>query len=216
MNAAVPAIIVGGVLYLATKDGGYTPPRPTGIPYSPSPGSPTNPTNPASQQGQTYGNPKLTNLANILAGQQVTNYAGYQPDRSNWPKPGIDPALQQKLDVVQQAAQEKFNSMSSAAKTEAAQYLNKELNIQPPLKGDETWEVISKAVGSAAGAAGGTIAGTKICGPSCGKVGAMAGAYLGEKAGEWLHKELPELKDWLKTKLGNAWGEIEDFFSNVF
>ncbi len=122
-----------------------------------------------------------------------------------------DPALQQKLDALEAAAKKAFNDANEVAKAKAAEYLNKELKLDPPLTGHEDWEAVSAVVAGAAGAA----AGTALCGPVCGKLGAMAGAYLGTEIGEWLGKAWPEIEEWLDDTWSDVEGAAQDAWDEV-
>ncbi len=132
----------------------------------------------------------------------------------------IDPELQKKLDYFKAQAQKNFEDMDAVARAEAAEYLNKELKLDPPLTGHEDWDETAARTGKAAGAVVGAAAcaatgyGAAVA-PICG----LVGAYLGEKLGPLLKKTWPEVKEWCE----NRWGTIEgwaddayDWFGSVF
>lgn len=117
-----------------------------------------------------------------------------------------DPVLQQKLDQVEALAKKTYEDANAVAKAAAADKLNKELKLDPPLTGHEDWKTVCAVVAAAAGAA----AGGALCGPICAKVGALCGAYLGAKLGDLLAKNYDDLKDWLEGKWSTLKGYAED------
>lgn len=167
----IPAVIVGGVAYeLAQNASAATPPGRTSY---------------ATDGPNGYSHdPALDN-----GGQAGFNYDG----RS------IDPDAGHKLDMLSSAMEQTYNNMSQTAKSAAAGQLNQSLGLNPPLKGDETWETVAKVAGSAGGAAAcSLIPGVGVAvAPLC----AMAGAYLGVKLEEWMSTALPDLKNWVSDNI---------------
>jgi hypothetical protein len=82
-----------------------------------------------------------------------------------------------KVDMLLVAAENKFQQMTDDEKIVAAQKLNQQLNLQPPLTGRETWQqVASVAGGAAASGLCSQIPGIgMVAGPLC----AIAGSYVG-------------------------------------
>jgi len=204
MNPILPAIVIGGVAYeyvLKPK------------------GQPTPPTSAPGYTVASYPSAPLRNSVGVNlngflnqspVGPQGNGYliASVPSDiQATW-YPTIDPALKAKLDAVQAAAQKAYNDANEVAKAAAADKLNKDLKLDPPLTGHEDWKTISSVVGGAAGAA----VGAAIGGPLGAKIGALCGAYLGVKIEELLEKDLGKIKEWIKGK----WGDIEDFASDVY
>jgi hypothetical protein len=110
-----------------------------------------------------------------------------------------DPDATSKLMLLQNAAQQSFNGMSQAAKTQAAQIMNQQLNLHPPLTGNETWEQVARIAGGAVGTGVCSIipgVGVAIA-PLCG----MALAYLGVKLEDWLQGALPDLENWVSNNI---------------
>lgn len=217
-SAIIPAIIVGGVVYTATQTGTSSPPGPapgygTGAyPGNPIPGSGSAPgvvgattQNPVRRPAGTkaviqLGASTLSNALGIGAATQKT---------SAWQSPAnYDPELQKKFDLIEAAAKKNFEDANEVAKAKAAETLNKELKLDPPLTGHEDWKTVSAVVG---GATGGAV-GAAIAGPIGAKLGALVGAYLGVKLEELIEKNWDDLEDWI----GDKWGDIKDFASDAY
>lgn len=124
----------------------------------------------------------------------------------------IDQALKQKLDTLNGYAEAAYNNLDDAAKQKGAEILNDQFKLDPPLKGDETWEQISEVAGSAVGGA----VGGYIGGPIGAKLGALCGAYLGKKIEEYLSQNIDDAKQWLKDEWGDVSGWVEDTASDVY
>lgn len=123
---------------------------------------------------------------------------GAQRVTTNYSTP-VDPALQQKLDEINSYGEAAYNNLDDGAKRAGAKALSDQLKLDPPLKGDESWDDIAKVAGGAAGAAAlGWIPGGQIIGP-------MVGAYLGVKLEELIGKNVDDIKAWFKTR----WTDIE-------
>jgi hypothetical protein len=117
----------------------------------------------------------------------------------------IDAELQKKLDYINQYGQAAYENMDAAAKQKGAAILNDQLKLDPPLKGDESWETVAKIAGGAAGTAAlGWLPGGAIVGP-------MVGAYLGVKIEELLSKNVDEIKTWFSSR----WSSIESWVKGV-
>lgn len=209
----VPVLLAGGgVAYVLSQQDSSpaVPPGPPSI-VKPTSGSPIR-----IAQQQTSGS-QMTRIMAALQSGPVVTYVQGQAKQSGW---GAnvnknDPELQQKLDYIKQAAEQQWQNASDVAKVKSADILNKELKLEPPLNGHETWEDISAVVG---GAAGGAV-GTALCGPVCGAAGAYAGAILGTKIEDLISKNADEVKDWLSSKWGwveGKAGDVWDFFSDIF
>ena len=116
----------------------------------------------------------------------------------------------EKLAELEKKAAAEYKKLSSTAKKAGAEYLNKELKLQPPLDGTETWSDVSKIVGGAAGAA----AAGAACAPVgltavCAPLGAMLGAYLGPKVGKWLSDTWDDVEDWAGKVYGDVKGGLK-------
>lgn len=207
----LPAVVIGGVTYTLVKQEptAQTAPGPTRYQtsYGSTVGQQINGTatpSPTSSPPQTGSNTLLSRVKNVVSTGKlgpVTNWT-YIHD------PSIDSELDQKLALAEQYAKEQFENMDDVAKAKAADYMNKELKLDPPLNGSETWEQIASVVGGAAGGA----AGTALCGPACGAIGAYCGAYLGVKYEEFLAKNYAEAKAWLESK----WGKLKEWADDTW
>lgn len=161
---------------------------------------------------------KLSRLGNIsgvqgLVANKITSSAPYSSP--------IDSEAQAKLDAIAAYGKAAYDQMSADAKKAGAKALSDQLHLDPPLKGDETWETIAKISGGAAGvAAFGWLPGGAVWGP-------IVGSYLGVKLEELLSKNTDEIEGWFKSKWAGieGWvkGEVNDaenavshFFSSIF
>lgn len=153
--------------------------------------------------GTTYVPP--TNIANSLGLSQVS-----------------DPGTAAKVDALLQAGEAKFNAMSDAERAQAANYLNQQLNIQPPMSGNETWQQVASIAGGATGGA--------VCsmipgiGTAASPLCAMAGAYLGVSLESWLAGSLDSIKSWINQNvpgvvtdwIDQAEASLSDWFHSIF
>lgn len=120
----------------------------------------------------------------------------------------IDAALQEKLDTINSYGQAAYDNMSDDAKRAGAAAMNDALDLDPPLKGDESWDEIAQVAGAAAGTAACAATGLgAAAAPLC----AMAGAYLGTKLEELISKNVDEIKDWFSGK----WADIEGWVKGL-
>ena len=204
-DVIVPAVIVGGAVYVLAKGMG-TPTAPGDVAY----------------QSPNYG----STLDDITAGIPNGGGGSTAPGIDNGGQAGFnipdgrlaDPDAAQKLDLLNSALQKAYSGMSSAAKQSAADNLNTQLHLDPPLKGNETWETVARV----AGGAGGALACNAIpgIGTAASPLCAMAGAYLGVKLENWMQTELPGLQSWVSDNLGsvvNSIGDqISDWFHDIF
>ncbi len=213
-SALVPAVVIGGVTYTLVKanDGAAS-------------------NGGATRYGTSYGNtvgqqltstpisptPKPT--GSLTAKLRMVNAATVSPlaPKTNWNYSdggtpiNIDPELAKKLAYLEQQAKEQFENMNEVAKAQAADYLNEELKLDPPLNGHEDWKTVAAVVGGAAGAA----AGAWIGGPIGAKVGAMVGAYLGVKLYDVIEKNYDEMKAWCEAKWGALKAQIEETWEDI-
>ncbi len=205
-DATIPLVLLGGgVAYVALRGHGESSP-PGGTRYGAG-------SQPGATRMQLTANPTI--IANALriglaSGSikpvATTGNAG----GGNWTDQAEN-ELKQKLDLMEAAAKKQFDNADAVAKGAAADYLNKELKLDPPLTGHESWETVSSVVGGAAGAA----AGAWIGGPWGAKVGALVGAYLGAEAAEYLHKGYDEVKEWVTDKYGDVKGWVKGAAGDV-
>lgn len=129
-----------------------------------------------------------------------------------------DPDARQKIDLLQLGLQKSYDAMDGAARATAADQMNKSLNLDPPLRGNEDWQTVARVAGSV----GGGVACNAIPGvgtavsPLC----AMAGAYLGVKLEDWMATELGGLQSWVSDNLGaiaDAIGDqVTSWFNDIF
>lgn len=186
----IPAVIIGGIAYELAQNVQGVPPGQTQY------GSPI---------GGATGNDRLT-------GAGSGGGYSYDPLLDNGDQGGFnydgrynDPDASHKIDILNAAMEQTYANMSQGAKTAAAGALNQQLQLNPPLNGNETWQTVAKvAGGAAAGAACNLIPGVgTAASPLC----AMAGAYLGVKLEEWMSAELPALKDWVADNIVSNVGD---------
>lgn len=191
----VPVAIAGGAYFVLSRQGG-----PVGPPGNVAYGSPI--------QGATLGDglsipngqsgydPYLDN-----SGQTAFNIDG----RSN------DPDAMRKVDLLDSAMQSAYNKMDAAGKSAAVDRLNQSLNLDPPLRGNESWEQIARVSGGAVGGlACNAIPGVgTVASPLC----AMAGAYLGVKLEDWMGANLGDLEGWVSQNVSAVVSQIEDTVS---
>jgi hypothetical protein len=123
------------------------------------------------------------------------------------PTNGIDSMLQQKLDEIERYAAAAYDKLNDDVKKAGANQLNETLKLDPPLKGDESWEEVSRRAGDEAGAAVGNYFG----GPVGAKLGAKVGAYLGVKLEDLVSKNSDEIKAWFKSR----WADIEEWVQGI-
>lgn len=194
-SALLPLLVVGGVTYELVAAPGGNP--------IPTPGSGFTP---ASFPGSTI--PGVMGIAAKMRTRYGTQSFG-QVKLTSYPSDqNIDPELQKKFDAIESAASKAYNDADEVAKAKAADALNKDLKLDPPLTGHEDWETVAAVVG---GATGGAIGGA-IGGPIGAKLGALCGAYLGTKLEDLIAKNWDELESWVKGK----WGDVKDAVSDAY
>lgn len=207
----IPAIVVGGATYaLVSQPGTTAKPGPTQ--YSPSYGSTTN-----QQLTSTPVPPQPKPTGSLTAKLRMVNLVSVSPllPKTNWSYAdqhnNIDPEYAQKLSELEKYAEQQFNNMDEVARAQAADTLNKELKLDPPLNGHEDWKTVAAVAGGAAGA----LAGAAVCGPICGKVGSLVGAYLGVKLEDAIAKNYEDMKAWCREKWGDLKDAVEDAYDEV-
>ncbi len=117
---------------------------------------------------------------------------------------------QQLYDKAEKELKSKFDKLSSSAKKDGANKLNKLIKPNPGLTGKETWTQAQKKIKAALSAAG-TAAGGAVCGAPCATMGAMAGAYLGDKLGAYIKNHWNDIESWA----GNAADNVKDKVKNA-
>jgi hypothetical protein len=198
----IPAIAAGGVYLLATQTGVFQPAGDTAY-RDPRYGATTGDILQGNPNGGYSYDPWLDD-----GGQSAFNIDGRL----------LDPDARQKLDLLHLAMNKTFDSLSSAGKMAAADKLNQTLQLDPPLRGNETWEQVSRVAGSAVGGvACNAIPGIgTAASPLC----AMAGAYLGVELEHWMATEMPGLQSWITENIGGVISsigdQIEDWFHDIF
>lgn len=215
VSPIVPAVIIGGVAYVATQGDGD--PKEGTRPTAPLPGQTLEQVAAGTVRKSTTATYTPVTVSRRIyqlqatARPQASSVAfAYDPSKPAGPGGGypVDPELQKKLDEIEAAAEKAYNDMDEVARAEAVDKMNKELELDPPLEYGADWKTISAAAGGYAGAA----AGTAICGPVCGKIGAMAGAYLGVQLEELIAKNWDELEAWIKDK----WGDVKQYVGEAY
>lgn len=197
MEALPLAIAVGGGVYILSKTTGiFGPPGPVGY-QTPRPGATNGDIANGIPGGDYSYDPYLDD-----AGQSGFNVDG----RLN------DPTARQKLDLLDSSLQYAYAQMSAAGKSAAADKLNQSLNLDPPLRGNEDWQTVSRIAGGAVGGvACNAIPGIgTAASPLC----AMAGAYLGVQLESWMATELPGLQSWVSENVGNVVSAVGDQLSD--
>ncbi len=208
----VPAVVIGGVAYVAVTGAADAAP---GVVRPPAP-------LPGQTVGQAVGrNPNVQytpvnvsrrTMAFVAAVRPSAGSIAFGDPLSNPIGPGggapVDPLLQKKLDEIEAAAAKVYSDMDEVARAEAVDKINKELKLEPPIEYGSDWKTITSAAAGAAGAA----AGAAVCGPICGKVGALAGAYLGAEIHDLVAKNWDELESWISDK----WGDVKSFASETY
>jgi hypothetical protein len=213
-SALIPVVIVGGAgAYALTRGGTSTaaPQTPPKYGLAAFPGQPIPSAGAAPGVVATYGNAAVPGRKIQLGAATLHSIGalGAAPKITAWSSPAnIDPQLQAKFDQIEAAAQKAYNDANEVAKAKAAEALNKDLKLDPPLTGHEDWKTVSAVVG---GATGGAI-GAAIGGPIGAKIGALAGAYLGVKLEDLIEKNLDEIKAWVS----DTWGDVKDFASDAY
>lgn len=178
MTLPLVPVLAGGavVAYVATE--GAAPAKPGATGYAtPSAGSspPAPPPRYMPPGGKAHVGQALMGAVTIPPALKTTTW-------NSTPQNNIDPSLQAKLDAAYAAVKTQFDNMNEVAKVKSADYLNKELKLNPPLNGHEDWETITAVVGAATGAA----VGAAIGGPIGAKIGALLGAYLGKELTDFI------------------------------
>jgi hypothetical protein len=208
MSAALPIAIIGGVTYALTRQDAdpSAPPAPVGGPTRYGASGTAQPGATVAQVSAVRISPTKYQIKNMpsrtLLGAAPTQKAtGWATDIN------IDPELQKKLALIEAAAHKAFDDANEVAHAQAAETLNKELKLDPPLTGHEDW----KTVGAVAGGAVGGVVGAYFGGPLGAKIGALVGAYLGTKLADLLAKNWDELKSWVSDK----WGDVKDWVSDT-
>ena len=200
-NPIVPAVVIGGVVYIATKPAG-PPEGPGDTAYG------------ASRDGATTGD--IT--AGAPNGGGGYGYGSTVDDSGqgafNTGGRPVDPDVRQKVDLLNVAMEKAYSGMSSAAKSAAADTLNRNLNLDPPMTGNETWDQVARIAGGAVAAAGcSAIPGIGVAAaPLC----SMAGAYLGVKLEQWIQSPLKDLGNWIEDNVGGAIDAVGDALSDAW
>lgn len=119
----------------------------------------------------------------------------------------IDLELQKKLDEIKSWSRAAYDKLSSGAKAAAAKALNEELGLDPPLKGNESFDDMLARVTAPAAAKAGAALGEAIGGPAGAALGQVVGKYLGGKLQDLLSKNSDDIKAWFSSR----WADIESF-----
>lgn len=198
MNPIIPVVVIGGVAYeLTRKDGPILPPGSTGY-VQPNYGSTTGQivTGTAGQSGYSW--------SDFLAN-------GGQAQFGDTP---LDPDIQQKADLLQQAAKAAYDKMDYAARSAAAASLNQTLGLtgtSKALNGNDTWKTVASIAGGAAASAGCAAVGLAAAAPLC----AIAGSYLGVKMEDWIAQPLGDAYNWVSSNISDIGSSIADAVSGA-
>lgn len=219
MSVLVPFVLVPAGLAVAAGASGGTPasaPPPTNL----APNGGVNASS-ASTPGATIGDlltgpPAIgssTPYARARFGArlaQIAEASAVVSDRAQNSSP-IDAEIQAKIDTIEAYGKAAYNKMTSGARKEGAQAMNKELNLDPPLDGSESFEDVMHRIAPAIGGTVGAAVGGALGGPAGAAIGAFCGKYLGVKYEELLAKAIPEIKDFFRSK----WADIENWVSGA-
>lgn len=165
-SVVVPAIIIGGVAYYGlTHSQPAMPPGPMG-----------------------YGPP---NASTGYVGSGGYPIPGWDPQAGYYDN--IPPGTSQAIDSMLSSARAAYQTMSVSARAEAADRLNQDLALDPPLTGNEDWETVARVAGGAVGA--GACNAIPGIGTAASPLCAIAGAYLGVKLEDWLSQAIPDAAD---------------------
>jgi hypothetical protein len=186
----LPAVVIGGVTYYLVRRESM--PIPVGCPVGASPNRGT----PLTQIG---GCPP------VLDGYSYDPYL-YDGGQAGFAQRPLDPYVSTKADMVQDQLERAYNALDGVGRAAAAAKMNEELHLDPPLRGDETWETVARVAGGAAGAAGCAVVGLGAVGPLC----AMVGSYLGVKLEDWIADQ--NVGDWVKGTVEDLGGWINNLF----
>lgn len=155
--------------------------------------------------------------------QPVANLVGLDPALRVTDQPSgnnIDPDLQKWLDKAQADCESKWETLNDSAKAQAADYMNGQLSISPPLTGRESWAEIANRTGDAAGEKFGSQAGAGVGnylgGPIGSKVGAMCGAYLGKKLADVIEDYGADAAKWVGNKVEDAADSVADAAADAY
>lgn len=122
-------------------------------------------------------------------------------------------SAQQALSAAQAKAKAAYNALSADAKKKGAAKLSDALDINPPLKGTESWEEMGKRAGAAAGAAAcGAIPGAQVAIPLC----SICGAYLGVKLADFMGDQYDKIADYVEEKWDDAKDAVTDFVGDTY
>jgi hypothetical protein len=195
-GALLPTVVIGGVTYyLVTQDN-----KPVPLPGQPGYVQPN--------YGSTTGQ--------IMTGGAGQGYTGsdsdylYNGGQSGFAGVANDPYVQQKIDLLAEAAEASYRAMDAAGRNAAANQLNQKLDLNPPLDGNDSWETVARVAGGAGGAA--------VCnaipgvGTAASPLCAIAGSYLGVKLEDWISSEMPALKAWVND---NVVGGVRDVIDDI-
>ncbi len=223
MIPVLPAVVViGGVSYAVTRPATAAPKI-----------TPPNPTSSGASPGKSVTAPAFKNQAlvakhNLIMGGARANVpisgpVALDPTMRSTNQPGIgstngqvDPNVQAALDAAAKKAQEAFDNMSDVEKQRAADTLNDQLKLDPPLNGHEDWKTINKIAETAIGTAAGAAVGAWIGGPIGAKIGALFGAYVGGEIADFVNQYASEAYDAVKDKVVDAANDVGDAASDAY
>lgn len=207
-----PIIVGGGAIALLAWQ------QRTGLVTPPPPGKPTVAgANMSTPVGGKLNHPATT-IGNKGALRQGYISALVASGGGQWTT-NADVAVKQKIRELEQAAKDKYNELSGAAKQAAAKILNDKLHLN--LTGKESWEEATRKVGAGIGSivVGSACSAIPIPGVAavaaatvCATLGAMVGAYLGEKLGAWGKKIYGDIKSWADKQ----WSRAKDLAASAY
>lgn len=226
----VPLVVIGGVAYVATRPADGTPKMspPVATSSGAHPGASVKPAvfsglltlaAPTRRPGHVAVSGGLATRISTAVAPAPTLTTTNQPGYGNGVNGQVDPNLQAALDAAAKKAQDAFDNMSDVEKQRAADTLNDQLKLDPPLNGKEDWKEINKVCETAAGGIAGAAIGAAIGGPIGAKIGALFGAYVGGVLADFVNdyaaKAYNDVKDAVVAGAKDVGNAVEDGYNYV-
>lgn len=203
-DVLVPVLAAGGVWVLVSQGQASQAPAVSSAPSSSSPaiaGQVVRPTSsPFAVKAQS-----MTTAARLI-NPFVARGAGSYSNTA-------EETARQALLAAQAKAKAAYNALSADAKKKGAAKLSDALDINPPLKGTESWEEVGKRAGAAAGAAAcGAVPGAQVAIPLC----SICGAYLGVKLADFMGQQYDKIADYAEEKWDDVKDAVTDFVGDTY